>query len=55
MVKSFFCSKCSKLTNSFFSGGIRGIAQIEMLKAIEAALGGDLPIQAFFDLIVGTG
>jgi patatin-like phospholipase/acyl hydrolase len=36
-------------------GGVRGIAQLEMLRAIEVQLGGDLPIQAFFDLIVGTG
>lgn len=36
------------------SGGVRGIVELEVLKAIETALGGDLPIQAFFDLIVGT-
>jgi predicted acylesterase/phospholipase RssA len=36
-------------------GGIRGIVQLEVLRAIEKALGGYLPIQAFFDLIVGTG
>lgn len=36
------------------SGGVRGIVELEALRAIERALGNDLPIQAFFDLIVGT-
>jgi hypothetical protein len=36
------------------SGGVRGIIELEVLKALEAELGGKLPIQAFFDLIVGT-
>jgi hypothetical protein len=36
-------------------GGIRGVVQLEILKAIERALGKHLPVQAFFDLIVGTG
>ena len=36
------------------SGGVRGIIELEVLKAIETELGGRLPIQAFFDLIVGT-
>lgn len=36
-----------------FSGGIRGIVELEVLRRIEKALG-DLPIQCFFDLIVGT-
>lgn len=35
-------------------GGIRGIVELEVLRAIEKALGGEIPIQAFFDLIVGT-
>lgn len=35
-------------------GGIRGIVELEVLRAIEQALGGEIPIQAFFDLIVGT-
>ncbi|KAH8667562.1 hypothetical protein BGZ60DRAFT_564753 [Tricladium varicosporioides] len=39
---------------SLDGGGVRGIVELEVLKAIEKALGGDLPIQAFFDLIVGT-
>ncbi|QIW98040.1 hypothetical protein AMS68_003558 [Peltaster fructicola] len=36
-------------------GGIRGIVQLEVLRAIEQVLGGYIDIQAFFDLIVGTG
>lgn len=35
-------------------GGIRGIVELEVLRAIEQVLGGRIPIQAFFDLIVGT-
>lgn len=36
------------------SGGIRGIVELEVLREIELYLGGHIPIQAFFDLIVGT-
>jgi patatin-like phospholipase/acyl hydrolase len=36
------------------SGGIRGIVELEVLREIEIYLGGQIPIQAFFDLIVGT-
>ncbi|PQE03570.1 patatin-like serine protein [Rutstroemia sp. NJR-2017a BVV2] len=39
---------------SLDGGGIRGIVELETLQAIETALGGDLRIQAFFDIIVGT-
>ncbi|OCL07767.1 FabD/lysophospholipase-like protein [Glonium stellatum] len=35
-------------------GGIRGIVELEVLAEIEKALGGNIPIQTFFDLIVGT-
>jgi patatin-like phospholipase/acyl hydrolase len=35
-------------------GGMRGIIELESLKAIEKVLGEGLPIQSFFDLIVGT-
>lgn len=35
-------------------GGMRGIVELEVLRAIEDALGGKIPIQSFFDLIVGT-
>ncbi|KAI0169236.1 hypothetical protein GGR52DRAFT_581416 [Hypoxylon sp. FL1284] len=37
------------------SGGINGIVQLEVLRVLEKALGPQLPIQLFFDLIVGTG
>jgi patatin-like phospholipase/acyl hydrolase len=36
------------------SGGVRGIVQLQVLKEVEKVLGPDLPIQLFFDLIVGT-
>ncbi|KAE8449132.1 hypothetical protein EG329_008516 [Mollisiaceae sp. DMI_Dod_QoI] len=39
---------------SLDGGGVRGIVELEVLRAIEKALGDNLPIQAFFDLIVGT-
>lgn len=35
-------------------GGIRGIIQLHVLQELERILGPDLPIQLFFDLIVGT-
>jgi hypothetical protein len=35
-------------------GGIKGIAELEVLRLIERALGSKLAIQNFFDLIVGT-
>ena len=36
-------------------GGIRGVVQLEVLRAIEQTLGGYLPVQSFFDLMLGTG
>ena len=36
-------------------GGVRGVVQLEVLRAIEQTLGGYLPVQAFFDLMIGTG
>lgn len=35
-------------------GGIRGVVELEALRHLEKYLGGNIPIQAFFDLIVGT-
>ncbi|KAL7957432.1 acyl transferase/acyl hydrolase/lysophospholipase [Trichoderma compactum] len=35
-------------------GGVRGIVELVILHEIEKALGGHVPIQNFFDLIVGT-
>ncbi|KAF2721275.1 hypothetical protein K431DRAFT_224804 [Polychaeton citri CBS 116435] len=40
---------------SLDGGGIRGIVQLEVLYGLEQVLGGHVPIQCFFDLIVGTG
>lgn len=36
-------------------GGIRAIVQLEVLRAIEQMISPHLPIQNFFDLVVGTG
>ena len=36
------------------SGGVRGIVELQVLKQIEQKLGGNIRIQDFFDLIVGT-
>jgi hypothetical protein len=33
---------------------MRGITELEVLRAVEQAIGGKIPIQAFFDLIIGT-
>ncbi|KAK6835070.1 hypothetical protein PG987_009764 [Apiospora arundinis] len=35
-------------------GGIRGVVQLQVLKEVERILGPDLPIQLFFDLMVGS-
>ncbi len=40
---------------SLDGGGVRGIAQLELLCAIQNALGGHMLVQTFFDLVVGTG
>ncbi|KAJ0109487.1 hypothetical protein J7T55_000413 [Diaporthe amygdali] len=39
---------------SLDGGGIRGIVQLHVLREIERLLGPGLPIQLFFDLMVGT-
>lgn len=44
----------SLLMHSLHSGGIRGIVELEILRLIQKALGANIPIQDFFDLIVGT-
>lgn len=38
-----------------FSGGVRSIVELQVLKAIKKVLGSKLPLQLFFDLIVGSG
>ena len=35
-------------------GGVRGIVELEVLKAIEKELPANIPITSFFELIVGT-
>ena len=35
-------------------GGVRGIVELEVLRAIERELPANIPITSFFDLIVGT-
>lgn len=40
---------------SLDAGGIRGIVQLETLRAIGQALGNHVPVQKFFDIIVGAG
>jgi patatin-like phospholipase/acyl hydrolase len=35
-------------------GGMRGIVELEILRALEQAMNIQIPIQSFFDLIVGT-
>lgn len=39
---------------TYLRGGIRGIVELEVLRAIQKAVGEQIPIRAFFDLIVGT-
>lgn len=35
-------------------GGVRGVAQLRVLREVERVLGPGLPIQLFFELMVGT-
>jgi patatin-like phospholipase/acyl hydrolase len=35
-------------------GGIRGIVELEILRSIQEEFKNQIPIRAFFDLIVGT-
>ncbi len=35
-------------------GGVRGIAELEILRLLHKALGGKIPLHEFFDLVVGT-
>ena len=39
---------------SLDEGGVFAAVPLEVLRAIEEHLGGELPIQAFFDLMIGT-
>lgn len=46
---------CGIRALSLDGGGIRGIVQLEILRAIEGALDDLIPVQSLFDLVVGTG
>jgi hypothetical protein len=35
-------------------GGMRGIVELEILRALQHELPNGIPVQAFFDLVVGT-
>lgn len=39
---------------SLDGGGVRGVAELEILKRVETEIGLHIPITDFFDLIVGT-
>lgn len=43
-----------KLLTNQNRGGMRGIVILEVLSAVQKELGGKIPVQDFFDLIVGT-
>lgn len=45
---------CTDLLLTAYSGGVRGIVELQVLREIERELGGKIKIQDFFDLIVGT-
>lgn len=45
---------CTDLLLIAYSGGIRGIVELQVLREVERKLGGKIKIQDFFDLIVGT-
>lgn len=40
---------------SLDGGGVRGVAELEILRRLETKIGLNVPISDFFDLIVGTG
>jgi hypothetical protein len=45
----------NRQTANIFSGGIRAIIQLEILRLIEKELDSKLSIKVFFDIIVGKG
>lgn len=49
-----FAPSMIQQTDLCHSGGVRGLVELAVLKAIETELGGYIPIQKFFDLMVGT-
>lgn len=52
---SFKSSEAGACALSLDGGGVRGIVQLETLRAIEQALGHHVPVQRLFELIVGAG
>lgn len=45
---------CNDFTADLFRGGMRGIVELEALKAIENELGGKIPARLMFDMVAGT-
>jgi hypothetical protein len=45
----------NRQTVNIFSGGVRAIIQLEILRLIEKELDSKLSIKVFFDIIVGKG
>jgi patatin-like phospholipase/acyl hydrolase len=43
-----------KVVLTCFSGGVRALVELVILRLIEDRTGFNIPIQEFFDLIVGT-
>ena len=52
---SFKSPEAGACALSLDGGGVRGIVQLEALRAIEQALGHHVPVQRLFNLIVGAG
>jgi patatin-like phospholipase/acyl hydrolase len=45
---------CCSLQITGFSGGVRGIVELEVLNQLQKILEVNIPIMAFFDFVVGT-
>jgi hypothetical protein len=54
-VSPFLSKALSQRLLTITSGGIRSLIQLEILKLVEMEFNGKLPIQCFFDMIVGKG
>ena len=51
----FKSSEAGACVLSLDGGGVRGIVQLETLRAIEQALGSHVPVHRLFDILVGAG
>ena len=49
-----FHHEISGTLTELYSGGMRGIVILEVLRRVQKQLGGQIQFQEFFDLIVGT-